>query len=70
VWGVINWLLIAGLRRNGRPDLAERLRAATVQAVERQGFAEYFDPLTGEGCGGLDFSWTAAVYIEMTRKAA
>ncbi|NTH55187.1 neutral trehalase [Agrobacterium rhizogenes] len=70
VWGVINWLLIAGLRRNGRVDLAEGLRAATVQVVERQGFAEYFDPLTGEGCGGLDFSWTAAAYIEFTRKAA
>jgi hypothetical protein len=24
---------------------------------------EYFDPVTGEGAGGADFSWTAAIYL-------
>jgi hypothetical protein len=26
---------------------------------------EYFDPLTGEGLGSDDFSWTAAVVTDM-----
>ena len=70
VWAVINWLLIDGLLRNGRPDMAEELRQVTVKAIEKYGFAEYFDPLTGEGCGGLGFSWTAAAYMELVAKAA
>ena len=65
VWAVINWLLIDGLQRNGKDTMAEKLRLSTVRAIEANGFAEYFDPLTGEGCGGLGFSWTAAAYIEM-----
>lgn len=68
VWAIINWLLIDGLARNGRHDRAEELRLITVQAIERSGFAEYFDPLTGDGCGGLDFSWTAAAYLELSEK--
>ena len=40
----VNWLLILGLSRNGRPDLAERLRADTLAAIERAGFAERFIP--------------------------
>ena len=63
VWAIVNWLLILGLHRNGRPDLAERLRMGTLAAIERAGFAEHFDPLTGEGGGGGSFSWTAAAYL-------
>jgi glycogen debranching enzyme len=59
----MNWLLILGLRRNGLLDLAERLRVGTLHAIERAGFAEHFDPLTGEGGGGGSFSWTAAAYL-------
>ncbi|MCJ8521418.1 hypothetical protein ABID21_004505 [Pseudorhizobium tarimense] len=66
-WAVINWLLIDGLIRNGQPDMAQSLRASTIGAIESEGFAEYFDPTTGEGCGGLGFSWTAAAYLWMAR---
>lgn len=67
-WAIINWLLIDGLRRNKKEDMAERLRHTTIMAIEREGFAEYFEPLTGEGCGGLGFSWTAAAYLWMTEQ--
>ena len=66
VWAIMNWLLILGLRRNGLLDLAERLRVGTLDAIERAGFAEHFDPLTGEGGGGGTFSWTAAAYLVLT----
>jgi mannosylglycerate hydrolase len=69
VWAIVNWLLILGLSRNGRPDLAERLRADTLAAIERAGFAEHFDPLTGEGGGGGAFSWTAAAYLVLAESA-
>jgi glycogen debranching enzyme len=63
VWAIMNWLLILGLARNRLPDLATRLRTGTLDAIERGGFAEHFDPLTGEGGGGGTFSWTAAAYL-------
>jgi hypothetical protein len=37
-------------------------------AIGQAGFAEYFDPLTGESCGGADFSWTAAFYLLATER--
>ncbi|NNH55542.1 neutral trehalase [Rhizobium laguerreae] len=68
-WAIINWLLIDGLKRNGHADLAEELRQSTIAAIETEGFAEYFDPVTGQGCGGLGFSWTAAAYLWLERSA-
>ena len=66
VWLIVNWMLIEGLRRNGRPDLAERIRRDSLALVERVGFAEYFNSLTGEPLGGPRFSWTAAMYLHFT----
>jgi hypothetical protein len=66
VWAVVNWLLIDGLRRNGMDSIASALRDMTIAAIEAEGFAEYFDPVTGQGCGGPDFSWTAAAYLVMS----
>jgi hypothetical protein len=69
-WAVMNWLLIEGLERNGLDDLAKRLRDDTLTAIARAGFAEYFDPQTGEGCGGLSISWTAAAYLCLSASEA
>ena len=29
---------------------------------------EYFNPLTGKGLGGNNFSWTAAIFLKLSRK--
>ncbi|MBV8455620.1 MAG: hypothetical protein JO122_03270 [Acetobacteraceae bacterium] len=63
VWLVVNWMLIDGLGQNGASALAERIRRDSLALVERSGFGEYFDPLTGEALGGTEFSWTAAMYL-------
>ena len=51
VWPVIDWLLAAGLDRNGVPELADTLRSSVSRAMETAGFVEYFHPGTGEGLG-------------------
>ena len=38
---------------------------STEVRVERAGFHEYYDPDTGEGIGDGDFSWTAAVVLDL-----
>ncbi len=47
----MNWMIHEGLINYGRADLAEELRARTLNLVEHAGFSEYFSPLTGHGYG-------------------
>lgn len=64
-WVNTNWLVHEGLLALGRDDLAAELRARTLELVERSGFAEYFSALDGEGFGAPEFSWTAALTLDL-----
>jgi len=63
VWLHINWMIAEGLSAYGYADLAERVKQATQDCVDESGFYEYFDAMSGAGCGGDRFSWTAAVAL-------
>jgi hypothetical protein len=63
VWLIVNWMIADGLAAYGHADLADRLRADALELVRGSGFFEYFDPVTGEGLGGRDFTWTAAATL-------
>jgi glycogen debranching enzyme len=67
VWANLNWLLARGLRQHGLAEQASRLETTTLELAERGGIREYFDPLTGSGRGSDDFSWTAAVLLDILR---
>lgn len=67
IWANLNWLLARGLREQGLVADAERLERATLRLVADGGMREYFDPLTGEGLGAGEFSWTAAAVIDILR---
>ncbi|HEY7439411.1 MAG TPA: trehalase family glycosidase [Acidimicrobiia bacterium] len=64
-WVNMNWLIREGLRIHGHDDAAERLRDATLTMVGQAGCFEYFSPLTGDGHGAPDFSWTAALTVDL-----
>jgi neutral trehalase len=66
-WVNINWLIIDGLRRYGFNDHADALTESTLEMVERAGFYEYFDPIQGEPAGAHNFSWTAALTIDLLK---
>ena len=68
-WVNTNWMVIEGLARHDEHDLADDLRRRTLALVDRHGFAEYFSPLTGEGHGAADFSWTAALTIDLAHQS-
>ncbi|WP_214321362.1 MGH1-like glycoside hydrolase domain-containing protein [Nonomuraea sediminis] len=63
-WINLTWLVWQGLRHR-RPDLADLLADGMIAAVSQSGFREYFDPFTlrGHGCG--DFSWSAALILDV-----
>lgn len=68
VWVSINWMLIRGLQRLGAYYPAESLRADTLDLISRAGYSEYFHAYSGEGLGGNDFSWSAALTIDLLRR--
>lgn len=68
-WVNINWLVIDGLKRNGYPEHASALTDMTLEMIHKAGFAEYFDPITGEPLGTDNFSWTAALALDMLKSS-
>jgi hypothetical protein len=66
-WVNMNWLIIDGLRRYGYEDHAEALRDITIELVAKGGCSEYFDPINGDPLGAKDFSWTAALAIDLLK---
>jgi hypothetical protein len=72
IWINTNWLIWKGCLRYGFDDLARRIKRDTINLVLRYGIYEYFDPLKSaadepdaQGFGGNDFSWTAALILDM-----
>ena len=69
VWLNTNWLLWHGLRQHGRQDLAHEIVRSSLGLVALSGFREYFDPFDGTGRGSTDFSWSAALAIDLIRSS-
>ena len=65
VWVNINWYLAQGVREFGEEELADWIERSLITLVDRHGFYEYFDPDTGKGLGASEFSWTAALIIDL-----
>jgi glycogen debranching enzyme len=66
-WININWLVIDGLKRYGFDEHAEVLKEITLELVAQHGCSEYFDPLDGSPHGSPQFSWTAALAIDLAK---
>ena len=65
-WAMINYLIAMGFNDYKYYNRAKELRKSTQELIETYGFFEYFCPKTGQGCGGTDFSWTAAMWLAWT----
>jgi glycogen debranching enzyme len=64
-WVNMNWFLVRGLERAGLAAEAEELRWMTLRLVAASGFSEYYHPSTGEPLGSRDFSWSAALTLDL-----
>lgn len=69
VWPVISWLLWRSLTLAGEEEDAAVLRRCSLEQLAAGGFAEYFEPFTGEPLGSDDQSWTAAVALDWLAEA-
>lgn len=66
-WINTNWLIINGLRRYGFETEANMLERRTLELVAKSGMNEYFNPLSGQPAGATNFSWTAALTIDLLK---
>ncbi|MDO8884721.1 MAG: hypothetical protein Q7V11_17410, partial [Pseudotabrizicola sp.] len=64
VWLVVNYMIADGLARAGAQEAADKITASSLDLIRTSGFAEYYDPMTGEPLGGGRFTWTAAMVLE------
>lgn len=65
VWINTNWMIWLGLLKYGYEADAERIRQGVFELAQNHGFREYYNPENGDGLGGKNFSWTAALVIDM-----
>ena len=73
VWINLNWMLYYGLLDYGYNELAQRVKADSIELLKKAGFYEYFDARKNvykddnKGCGGSNFSWSAALFIDLIK---
>ncbi len=68
LWPQMNYMTALGLAEQGEHVLAERINGDLCRVIEKSGFWECFNPLTGEGCVSTNFSWTAAIWLSLNDK--
>lgn len=68
-WVNTNWLLVEGLERMGYHDHAEALKESTLEMVTMSGCYEYFSPNDASPAGSANFSWTAALTVDLIKSA-
>jgi glycogen debranching enzyme len=57
-WAYMDWFLFHALRKRGFAGQAAALRRSLAALVQQSGFREYYNPLTGEGGGAEEFTWS------------
>ena len=60
-WMQMNYLAVLAARRWGRDDVVERVVAMSRRAAAASGFAEHWNPETGQGYGAIPLTWSALV---------
>lgn len=64
-WINTNWLIIDGLKRYGYHQEAVEIANKSIELMTKSGSREYFSPLNGRGLGASNFSWTAALVLDL-----
>ena len=61
-WININWFITKGLDNYGYKDISDKLKKKSIGLIEKSGFCEYFNPVTGKGHGPKDFTWSGLIF--------
>ncbi len=64
VWVNCNWFIHKGLM-NKDEKYSNKIREHTIRLVEKKGFHEYYSCKNGKPMGANNFSWSAALYLDL-----
>lgn len=64
VWINCNWLVYQGLKNKDK-EYSELLKNKTMELIEEKGFHEYYSCKSGNVMGANNFSWSAALYLDL-----
>ena len=64
MWINCNWFIYKGLK-NKDNLLSKKVKKKTIQIIEKKGFHEYYSCKNGQPMGANNFSWTAALYLDL-----
>ena len=70
IWAPSTMIIVDGLLRGGREDLARDIARRFCSLVARSGMAENFDALTGDGLRDRAYTWTASVFLVLASEYA
>jgi hypothetical protein len=64
VWINCNWFMYKGLK-NKDDKYSKKIKQSTIKLVEKKGFHEYYSCKNGKPMGANNFSWSAALYLDL-----
>ena len=64
VWINCNWFIYKGLKNKDKL-FSDKIKNKTIQILEKKGFFEYFSCKSGQPMGAKNFSWSAALYLDL-----
>ena len=64
VWINTNWIIYKSLINKNR-NFAEKVKKQTIKLINQNNFHEYYSSKTGLPFGANNFSWSAALYLDL-----
>jgi putative isomerase len=70
IWAPSTMIIVDGLFRGGREEVARDIARRFCSLVGRSGMAENFDALSGDGLRDRAYTWTASVFLVLASEYA
>jgi putative isomerase len=70
IWAPPTLLIVDGLMRGGRRELAREIARGFCDLASRSGMAENFDAVSGEGLRDRAYTWTASTFLVLAGEYA
>ena len=64
VWINCNWLIYEGIKNKDK-EYSIKIKNETISLIENKGFHEYYSCNDGSVMGANNFSWSAALYLDL-----
>ena len=67
IWINCNWIIYQGLKNKDK-SFSNLIRNKTINLLNKKGFHEYYNYKNGTAMGAYNFSWSAALYLDLVLK--